>query len=58
MAGKAERTVYFEDVPPPSCSESHGQKNSPLSNGLSEVDAQLYAVDADWSGLKLTRRRA
>ena len=44
-------------------------KSSPLSKGLSEddirttalacglVDIKVCAVDADWSGLKLTRRR-
>jgi hypothetical protein len=46
------------------------KKTSPLSNGLSEdhirkaalacglVDIKVCAVDADWSGLKLTRRKA
>lgn len=46
------------------------KKTSPLSKGLSEddiratalacglVDIKVCAVDADWSGLKLTRRRA
>jgi hypothetical protein len=46
------------------------KKTSPLSMGLSEddiratalacglVDIKVCAVDADWSGLKLTRRRA
>jgi hypothetical protein len=46
------------------------KKSSPLSQGLSEddirkaalscglVDIKVCAVDADWSGLKLTRRRA
>jgi hypothetical protein len=46
------------------------KKSSPLSRGLSEddirraalacglVDIKVCAVDADWSGLKLTRRRA
>jgi hypothetical protein len=45
------------------------KKTSPLSKGLSEddirkaalacglVDIKVCAVDADWSGLKLTRRR-
>jgi hypothetical protein len=45
------------------------KKSSPLSKGLSEddirktalgvglVDIKVCAVDADWSGLKLTRRR-
>jgi hypothetical protein len=45
------------------------KKTSPLSTGLSEddirkaaltcglVDIKVCAVDADWSGLKLTRRR-
>jgi hypothetical protein len=46
------------------------KKSSPLSKGLSEddirkaalacglVDIKVCAVDADWSGLKLTRRRS
>jgi hypothetical protein len=46
------------------------KKTSPLSKGLSEddirkaalacglVDIKVCAVDKDWSGLKLTRRRA
>jgi hypothetical protein len=46
------------------------KKTSPLSQGLSEddiraaalacglVDIKVCAVDADWSGLKLTRRRS
>jgi hypothetical protein len=46
------------------------KKTSPLSTGLSEddiravaldaglVDIKVCAVDADWSGLKLTRRRS
>jgi hypothetical protein len=46
------------------------KKTSPLSKGLSEdhirntalacglVDIKVCAVDADWSGLKLTRRRS
>ncbi len=46
------------------------KKTSPLSRGLSEdeirnsalaaglVDIKVCAVDADWSGLKLTRRRS
>jgi hypothetical protein len=46
------------------------KKTSPLSKGLSEdnirkaaiacglVDIKVCAVDADWSGLKLTRRKS
>jgi hypothetical protein len=67
----AEITSLSNHMPPASMLwVSWPKKTSPLSKGLSEdhirvaalacglVDIKVCAVDADWSGLKLTRRAA
>jgi hypothetical protein len=64
-------TVLAQNLPPATMLwVSWPKKTSPLSKGLREddirntalycglVDIKVCAVDADWSGLKLTRRKA